>query len=600
MPTWFARRILDVVERLTDVYYRLKYGAMARRLGRSTVSTKDGRGFILLQIDGLSHSHLTQALEDGFMPYVKRQLASGTLVVAPWRCGLPSSTPAVQAGMMFGNRFDIPGFRWYEKDRGTTMTPQRLDHIGALHDRISKGQRGILSGGSCYVSMFDGDAELALFTLSTLRRQRFFESMRGFGLLMLFLLSPLRVLRVVGLAGADYASRLSRRLLALARSLGKQLRDALHPRVRCRKLASGWEKELSTLNPLDIFSPLLHAVTDALFTEVQTFGVMLDIYRRVPAIYANYNGYDEVAHELGPDHPAAFRVLRGIDRRIHQIDRMRAHYRKREYDLYLMSDHGNTPAIPFSWQNGSTLGQHLVAAIGEGVSVDEHIEHHHHVSNKARYLREELRALEESALPRLRNLLTAARRRVDQYVEEAGISDYDMTRQDDVVISASGSLAHIYFNVSQRPLDMIEVLLLYPHLLSQLTTTRGIGAVIGRSGERTIVLGRERGTLDIGSTTHLVEPPNPLAPFGDVAYAAQQVHRLAHFPHAGDLIVLGEVQESGKVVTFESQASTHGGLGGPQTYPFIAWPAGCTLNPASLKDAEDLYACFARYQGGAD
>ncbi len=629
MSTWFARRTLDLVGKLIgngrlacscDIYYRLKYGTMARSLGRATVSSDDGRGFIILQIDGLSHSHLMQALDDGFMPYVNRQLASGRLTVAPWRCGLPSSTPAVQAGMMFGNRFDIPGFRWYEKDRGTMMTPQRLDLIGTMRDRISKGQRGILSGGSCYVSMFDGDADLALFTLSTLRRQQFFESLRGIGLLVLFLLSPFRVLRVLGLAIGDYVPSLARRLVALARLLSKRLQDVAHslyavyPRSRLRKLTTHQEG-LNALNPLDIFSPFLHAVTDAIFTEVQTFGVMLDIYRCVPAIYANYNGYDEVAHKLGPDHPAAFRVLRGIDGRIHQIDRMRARHRKREYDLYLMSDHGNAPAVPFRvinnirgidnvpGQNGSTLGRRLIAEIGEDLSLDERAERHTHVSNRVRYLREELRALEESAMPRFQNLLTAARRYVDQYVEDTeGESrqdplDYDMKRQKDVVISVSGSLAHIYFNVSRHPLDMIEVLLLYPQLPSQLTATRGIGAVIGRAGEGTIVLGREGGTLHIGSAPHLLELPNPLAPFGDVSYATRQIHRLAHFPHSGDLIVLGEAHEHGEVVTFEYQAATHGGLGGQQTHPFIAWPPERVLKPETLKDAEDLYPFFMRYQG---
>lgn len=593
MSTWFARRVLDLVGKLTDTYYRLKYGAMARRLGRATVSDDDERGFILIQLDGLSYSHMKEALDQGMMPYVKRQVTSGRWRLAPWRCGLPSSTPAVQAGMMFGNRFDIPGFRWYEKDRGTMMTPQRLDQISTVNDRISEGRRGILSGGSCYVSMFDGDAELALFTLSTLRRQRFFESLRGLGLLMLFFLSPLRVLRVLGLAVGDYLTRLARRLLALARPLSRWLGSHLH------ELGVSSQGESTVLSSLDIFSPLLHAVTDALFTEVQTFGVMLDIYRRVPVIYANYNGYDEVTHELGPDHPDAFRRLRGIDRRIHQIDRMRERYQERDYDLYLMSDHGNTPANPFRWNNGGTLGQYLLDIIGEGLSLDEHIERHTHLSNRARYLYEELRALEESASPRFQNLLTAARRYVDHHLENAEDLDYDLKREKDVVVSASGPLAHIYFNVSRRPLDVVEVMLLYPHLIDALTSTRGIGAVIGRAREHTIVLGKDGGTLDIGSEPDLVEPPHPLSPFGDGGYAAQQIHRLAHFPHAGDLIVLGEMEENGKVTTFESQAATHGGLGGPQGQPFIAWPPEQDLNPGQLDDAEDLYAAFVRYHGGA-
>ncbi len=577
MASWFARRVVDVVGKLSDLYYSRKYGAMARRLGRPDITPDDRRGFILLQIDGLSHDHLVQAVAGGYMPYVGRLLADRRLTVAPWRCGLPSSTPAVQAGMMYGNRFDIPGFRWYEKDRDETIAPQRLDQVSTVHDRINRGQRGILSGGSCYVSMFDGDADLALFTLSTIRRQRFFESMRGMGLLVLFLLSPLRLLRVFGLAAANYVAGLSRRLIALARPFEKR------------------REEPTVLNPVDVFSPLFHAASDAVFTEVQTFGVMLDIYRCVPAMYANYNSYDEIAHEMGPDHPAAFRVLRAVDKRIHQIDRMRAHYRRRDYDLYLLSDHGNSPAIPFSWQNGTTLGQHIIAQIGESLSLHERAAPHTHIRKRARYVREELRALEQTASPGFRRFVTSARRYVDRLVKESEEWTYDLARQKDVVVSASGPLAHVYFNVSRRQLELIEVVLLYPDLLDRLSKTQGIGAIAGRAGESTIVLGPEGGTLYIEAEPEVLERPDPLAPFGDAAYVTAQVHRLAHFPHAGDLIVLGEVRADGKVVTFEHQAATHGGIGGPQGRPFVAWPTERQLDPETLNDPEDLYPYFMRH-----
>jgi len=593
MPTWFERRVLDLAGALTDVYYRRKYGAMARRLGRSTVAPDQRRGFILLQIDGLAHAHLIQALDEGFLPTVTRLLVSGDLTVGPWRCGVPSSTPAVQAGMMFGNRFDIPGFRWYEKDRRTTMSPQRLDQIPIMHRRISDGRPGILSGGSCYVSIFDGDAELALFTLSTLRSQRFFESLRGVGLLVLFLLSPFRVLRVTGRALADYASKLGHRLLGLIREVTVVLHsifgssspfEAQAPMPR-----SSW----------DIVSPLVQASSEALFTEVQTFGVMLDIYRRVPAIYANYNGYDEAAHEMGPTHPTAFKVLRRIDRRIRQIDRMRANYQERTYDLYLVSDHGNTPAVPFVEVSDRSLGEHIARGVEEVVSLDERLEPHTYVSNRARYLREELRALEEAERSHFQDLLTGARRYVDRTLEKTDAWDYDLRRERDIVVSASGSLAHIYFNVAPHPLELMEVLILYPDLLDWLTKTSGIGAVIGRAGDRTIVLGSEGGTLEVGPNPELVEPPDPFAPYGDTDYAARQIHRLAHFPHAGDLIVLGAMLEDGRVVTFENQVATHGGLGGPQTQPFIASPPERNLRSADLDDAEALYPLFRAYHATA-
>lgn len=569
MSTWFARRVLDFVGALTNAYYTRKYGAMARRLGRPGIGPDRRRGFIIIQIDGLSYDHLRQAIDAGYMPYLGRQLAGRRLDVASWRCGLPSTTPAVQAGIMFGNRFDIPGFRWYEKEQRLTVLTKRPDQIQAVRERISRDRPGILRGGSCYVNMLDGDADLALFTLSALHPQYFFESVRGMGLFLLFLLSPFRVLRLLGLMTLSYLTGLGRRLVAL-----------VHP---------------SVLNPLDVLSPLLHAVSDVLFTEVQTFGVMLDIYRCVPAIYANYNSYDEVAHKLGPDHPAAFRVLRGVDKRIHQIDRMCARYRRREYDLYILSDHGNTSSVPFSWRNGMSLGQYILAQIGEGFSVGEQAAVYTHSTDKAHYLLDELRSLEVHFSPHLRRMLAAARHYVDRRVLAGQELDYDLGRQQDVVVCVSGPLAHIYSNVSPRLLDLIEVLLLYPQLLDSLLVTPGVGAIIGRAGERTIVLGCAGGTLVIEGEREMVEGSHPLAPFGDTATAAAQIHRLAHFPHAGDLIVLGAVESDGKVVAFEEQVATHGGLGGPQGHPFIVWPPSCPLDPETLNDAQDLYPYFVRY-----
>jgi len=574
MSTWFAQRVLDLIRAVNNAYYTRKYGAMARHLDWPSFSPDRRRGFIIIQIDGLSYDHLMQAMAAGYMPYLARLQAERRLAVAPWRCGIPSTTPAVQAGIMFGNRFDIPGFRWYEKERGMSMQSKRPDQVQTMRARISQGRPGILRGGSCYVSMFDGDADLALFTLSTLHRQRFFESVRGMGLFLLFLLSPLRMLRVLRLSTASYLTGLGRRFVALVRP--------------------------SVLNPFDVISPLLHAVSDTLFTEVQTFGVLLDIYRGAPAIYANFNSYDEVAHKLGPDHRAAFRLLRDVDRRVRQVNRMRARYDRREYDLYIISDHGNSPAVPFSWRNGVSLGKYIAAHIGEGLSVDERADMYAHSTDKTHYLLEELESLEHRFSPRLRRAFAAARRYVNRRVLAEQEMSYDLERQRDVVVCASGPLAHVYFNVSSRPLDLIEVILLYPQLLDSLLTTSGIGALIGRAGRRTIVLGHGQGTLVIGDDAHgrlsssVAEQPHPLIPFGDPTYTAAQIHRLAHFPHTGDLVVLGTVGPDGQAVTFEEQIATHGGLGGPQARPFIAWPPERPLTPESLDDAQDLYPYFVQ------
>jgi len=580
VSTWFAQRVIDILSTLNRIYTTSKYETMAERLGRPRLEIDARRGFVIVQIDGLSYEHLQEAVARGYMPTVGRLLSTGGLGLVPWRCGLPSTTPAVQAGLMFGNRYDIPGFRWYEKEQRLAVLTRRPDHARRLRALISQGRPGILRGGSCYVSVFDGDADLALFTLSTLHSQRFFESVRGMGLFLLFLLSPLRALRVLALISRSYAARLGRRLMALVR-----------PGVD---------------SPFDILSPLLHSVSDVIFTEVQTFGVMLDIYRNVPAIYANYTGYDEVAHRYGPSHVAALRALRGIDGAIRQINRMRLRPRGRDgrfqrpYDLYLMSDHGNTASQPFEWLHGQSLGRYVVSLLkdehvqGEDLRLFELMEGHPHSADKARYLLEELRVLERRLPPRLRRAFVLARLHVRRRLWQARREEYDLSRQGDVIVSASGPLAHVYFGVAPRPLDLIEVMLLYPRLLDRLLETPGIGALVGRAGERTLVLGADGGVLVVGGSSSSLDGPHPLAPFGDPAYAASQLHRLLHFPHAGDLAVLGAMRPDGRVVTFEKQMATHGGLGGVQTRPFIASTAPGAVLGEAFDDAEDLYPYFAR------
>ncbi len=570
--SWFARRTLDLVSKLTDFYYTRKYGALAQQLGRPRISPDHRRGFIIIQIDGLSHDHLTQAIDAGYMPHLAHLLDEGLLSLTDWRCGLPSTTPAVQAGIMFGNRFDIPGFRWYEKEHRQGISCKRPDQMQLIRARISQGQRGILEGGSCYVSLFDGDADLALFTLSTLNSQRFFESVRGMGLLFLFLLSPFRVLRMIGIIVVNYLTGLGRRLIALVRP--------------------------SILNPFDVISPLLHAISAALLTEAQTFGVLLDIYRCAPAIYANYNSYDEAAHNMGPDHRAAFRVLRGVDRRIQQIDHMRARHGRREYDLYILSDHGNSPSRPFQWHMGVPLDQYITTHIGDEIPLNHTTDtpppSDMHSQDKKRYLLQELESLEQSASPQLKRILTAIRTHATHQMPMDHILTYDPEQQQDVITAASGPLAHIYFNTTSRPLDLIEVTLLYPRLVDALLATPGIGVISGRSGEQTILLGQNGGVMIAGMEHVLVTPPHPLEPLGEVEYGTRQLHRLAHFPHAGDLIVLGAAESNGTIVGFEEQVATHGGLGGAQMRPFIAWPPERPLTSEFLHDAQDLYTYFAQ------
>lgn len=558
--------LLGALDRLTEGPRRRKYAALAHQIGRPEVSPDGRRGFIIIQIDGLSYEHLIEAMERGYLPYLQRLVREEGWHLAPWYCGLPSTTPAVQAAILFGNREGIPGFRWYDKRERVAFVAKRPAQVQALQERLKAGRVGILVGGSSYVNMFDGDADLALFTLSSIHPRLFLESVRGIGLLLIFLLSPLRVLRVLWLTATGYL-----------RTLIRRRKVALH---RCPAHPSG------------LLSPLLAAAVNALFTEVQTFGVILDIYRGVPSIYANYNAYDEAAHWFGPDDPTAFGILRDTDRRIRQIDRARrraARSPARRYDLFVLSDHGNAPSVPFAWRVGQRLGEFVAAQLGN-VSLDEVFSRPGYAEAKARYLMGEMEGMEERLPPAVGRVVRALRRSLGRYIPpDRETEEYDLERREDVVVRVSGPLAHIYFNVISRPLDLMEVALLYPHLLDRLMKMDLIGWIVGRAGGRVVVLGREGGRAVIDEGRVEVTPPDPLSPYGNRDRVAQEIYRLATSPHAGDLILMGGLLPDGRVMTFEEQVATHGGLGGGQEWPFLLCDAESPMTIASPAAFYDFF-----------
>ena len=101
----------------------------------------------------------------------------------------------------------------------------------------------------------------------------------------------------------------------------------------------------SVYHPSDLLSPMGYIFTQVLFQEIITFGAQMDIYRGVPAIYVNNATDDEVAHHVGPTHPAAFKIIKNIDRQVAQIDKTLNRYQQRIYDVYILSDHGMSPAV---------------------------------------------------------------------------------------------------------------------------------------------------------------------------------------------------------------------------------------------------------------
>lgn len=567
---WLVRQVVDIFAALTGFYYSKKFAMLTKRLGRlPTGQRSSARGFVAMEIDGLSYDHLQRAIEEGHMPYLASQLRRGRLTLSRWRCGLPSTTPAAQAGILFGNNYDIPGFRWYEKESGLSVVCKLPGSSKLLQDRLAGRQPGILRGGSSYFNMFDGDASLSLFTLSAMNRERLFPSSRGLGFLLLFVLNPLRSVKLFLLCLWEYVSDVALRLT-------RRLRG---------------ERRL----PFQGIFPLLRVASNVIFREVQTFAVLMDIYRGVPAIYTTYYSYDEMAHHYGADSGPAHHALREIDKRLRQIDRLRRARLSREYDLLLLADHGQTPAEPFSQRYGQTLGQYIRGCLGGGLILQEQAGDEQHSVFQAHYLLQELQGIEEQlAEP----LAIIARRVRDLVTERTTFNDeqppLDLGRRSDVVVRSSGSLAHIYLNVSSARLTVSEITALFPDLVVTVASHPGIWLVVGIEGDDVLVFSRD-GVLTLrGGEVAAADGANPLRQLPEPEQALRELATVARYPHSGDLILLGHYDpESDTVVCFEDQWASHGGLGGPQDYPFMVYPPELGWDLSEVCNARELYAFFA-------
>ena len=572
--------MLDIVAAVLGIYYSRKYAAIARRLGLPRVTSPNKRrGFVIIQVDGLAHSHLTAAMDLGYAPTMQRLLRWGEFALRHWQPGLPCTTPASQAGIMFGSNEDIPAYRWYDKATGESIVCSVPRDIQAIQERISRGRKGILAGGSSFMNMFDGDASLCMFTLGAWNRKRFFESVQGVGFLFLFLLNPYRTLKTMVLALWEYLTDLTQRTRALIK----------HEMPR----------------PLDRAFPFLRVMGNVVFREIQTFAVMVDVYRGVPAIYTTYYGYDELAHNYGPLSKQALRALHAIDARVRQIDALRRLALTREYDLYLLSDHGQTAASPFSQIYGQTLGELARDLVGGEVYVNETHGAERQGDPQVLFLKEELATIEANVGPRLAYIPRKIRELVSERLslngppgstDQADPSAWDLPRRTDLVVRNSGSLSHIYFNVSPRRLDLSEIATLYPRFINDLAAHAGIWLVIGREGEQVVVMSKD-GVLSLESGYH-VEGNDPLARLPAPWLAAEQLQRLACFPHAGDLILMGDyVADLGTVVCFEEHWGCHGGLGGPQETAFMILDSAIGWDLNSVTQATQIYSLFVqRYQ----
>ena len=480
---------------------------VARRQGRA--DTTDVPGIVFLEIDGLALPILRRAMRDGNAPVMARWMEENDYRLTEWETDLSSQTGASQAGILLGSNEDIPAFRWVEKETGTMMVCSSPQDCAEIERRRSTGIGLLTEGGASRGNLLSGEAEETILTVSRMDAEK--GANPGY---RAFLANGVNVTRALVLFVWEV-------LLEWSAALRAARRD-----VRPRGHRGG-------------SYPFLRGVLCVIVRNMIVFGVLTDMMRGRPAVYATFSSYDEVAHHSGLERADTLEALRKLDEQFGRIEDARR-YAPRPYELVVLSDHGQTQGATFKQRNGYGLEDLVERSLAGGevaafAGGDEQTAMVGHAVGEATGSKPKKRAKND-------------------------VSDRH------VVVLGSGNLGLIYLMEEKRRLTLEEIEERHPRLVPALREHPHVGWLLIRSAEHGALVLGSAGTRHLGSGE--IEGEDPLASFSDTA--AEHLIRTDGFAHVADIMVGSFYDpERDEGCAFEELISFHGGLGGAQTRPFI-------------------------------
>jgi uncharacterized membrane protein YvlD (DUF360 family) len=493
-----------------DETYMLR---VTQRVARRTEgeTRTDVPGIVFLEIDGLGLPVLRRAIRDGNAPEMARWLADDGYVLTEWETDLSSQTGASQAGILLGSNDDIPAFRWVEKESGRQMTCSKPDDCAEIERRHATGIGLLEGGGASRGNLLSGEAEQVILTVSRIEADK--RANPGY---RAFFANGFNVTRLLVLFFWEV-------ILEWTAALRAKRRD-----VRPRGHRGGTY-------------PFMRAAMCVIVRDLIVYGVITDMMKGRPAVYATFSSYDEVAHHSGLERADTLEALRKLDQQFGRIARARK-YAPRPYEIVVLSDHGQTQGATFKQRNGYALADLVNESLAQGdaTAVGAGDENAAMVGN----------ALKEA---------TGAR-----------ADGKEAAPKTEAAVLASGNLGLVYLMDVDRRLTLEEIDERHPRLVSALRTHPHIGFVLAHSSEHGGVALGARGMHRLADGH--VEGEDPLERFSP--NASRHLLRSDGFEHAPDLLVnsfFDRTLEEG--CAFEELISFHGGLGGPQTRPFILHPA---------------------------
>jgi uncharacterized membrane protein YvlD (DUF360 family) len=534
--------ILDVIFGTNDDdTYTLKVvQRIAKRQGGATRT--DVPGIIFLEIDGLALPVLRRAMRDGSASTMARWLSEGSHRIVEWEPDLSSQTGASQAGILLGSNEDIPAFRWVDKESGRVIACSGPDDCAEIERERATGKGLLVNGGSSRGNLLSGEADEVILTVSRIAAEK--KANPGY---RAFFANGFNVTRSLVLFFWEV-------LLEWTAALRAKRRD-----VRPRGHRGG-------------IYPFLRATMCVIVRDLIVYGVLTDMMRGRPAVYATFSSYDEVAHHSGLERSDTFEALRKLDQQFDRIDRARR-FAPRPYEIVVLSDHGQTQGATFKQRNGYGLDELVERSLASGKV--------HNIAGG-----DEQASMASLAVDEATGQTDKHSKPEKQKKNEAG--------ERQVVVLGSGNLGLIYLMEEKRRLTLEEIDERHPELIQALRSHPQVGWLLVRSSEHGPLALGAKGTRYLADGGRL-EGEDPLQTFSP--NAARHLLRTDGFPHVADIMV-GSFYDPDldEGCAFEELISFHGGLGGPQTRPFILFPASFTSPEQPIVGAETVNGILAGWR----
>jgi uncharacterized membrane protein YvlD (DUF360 family) len=519
-----------------DTYTFKVIQRIARRQGGA--ERTDRPGIIFLEIDGLALPVLRRAMRDGNAPTMARWLAEGSHELAEWETDLSSQTGASQAGILLGSNDNISAFRWVEKETGTLMTCSAPADCARIERERATGIGLLVNGGASRGNLLSGEADEQILTVSRIEAEK--KANPGY---RAFFANSFNVTRALVLFGWEVILE----WIAARRAMRRDVQPRGH--------RGG-------------LYPFMRGAMCVVVRDLIVYGVLTDMMRGRPAVYATFSSYDEVAHHSGLERADTLEALRKLDQQFGRIDRARR-YAPRPYEIVVLSDHGQTQGATFKQRNGYGLDDLVQKSLEAGK------------------VKEFAGGDEQDAM-------------VGNAIDEAtGSGDKPKKRSksdvsgEEVVVLGSGNLGLVYLMEEPRRLTLEEIEERHPRLIPALREHPHVGWILVRSAENGAVALGSDGVRYLADGR--VEGQDPLGGFPP--NAARHLLRTDGFKDVADIMVgsfYDPVLEEG--CAFEELICFHGGLGGPQTRPFILHPAELPMPDDPILGAEQVHRLLVNWR----